>query len=151
MNMHMKNRFWLKLTGLALLLHIVLIIISVLEVVIYSYLIMPGKNEAFYEEHAQITGPWVSGIFGFILVFLIVRWFIKKNTGRYLLFAIAFPLVYILLDVLILLPFNINWMEHLPVLLTANGAKLAGSLLSYMIYKGDQINDGPTSNCLVFF
>jgi hypothetical protein len=130
----MKNKFWLKLTGLALLLHIVLIILSIIEVAIYSYTVMPGKDEAFYEEHAKISGPWISGIFGFLLTFLIVRWFIKQNNRRDLVFAITFPVVYILMDILILLPFRINWAEHLPVFLLANGAKLAGSLLSYFIY-----------------
>jgi hypothetical protein len=103
-------------------------------VVIYSYLVVPGKDEAFYEEHAQISGPWVSGIFGFILVFLVVRWYIKKYDERHLVFAIAFPVVYIIMDVLILLPFGINWKEHLPILLMANGAKLAGALFSYWVY-----------------
>jgi hypothetical protein len=129
-----QTKFWLMVTGLALLLHITLIILSIIEVAIYSFAVMPGRDEAFYEEHANVSGPWVSGIFGFILTFLIVRWFIKKYSERYLTFAIAFPLVYILLDVLILLPFQINWEEHLPVLLMANGAKLLGAVLAYAVY-----------------
>jgi hypothetical protein len=130
-----QTKFWLQLAALALLLHIVLIILSILEVTIYSYLIVPGRDQASYQRHAQASGPWISGIFGFVLVFMMVSWFIRKHTGRDLQFAIALPLVYIIMDVLILLPFEINWNEHLPVLLVANAAKLAGSLLSYRVFK----------------
>src|SRR5689334_24472857 len=124
-----QNKFWLKLLGVAFLLHIVLIIISILEVAIYSYLIVPGKDEAFYESHAQISGPWISGIFGSLFIFLIVKRFISRSNGRYLTYTIALPLTYIIMDVLMLLPFQINWHEHLPVFLIANGAKIVSSFL----------------------
>ena len=130
-----QNKFWLKLTGTAFLLHIILILISIIEVTIYSYLIVPGKDQAFYEAHAQISGPWVSGIFGSIFIFLFVRRFIRKNNERYLTYTTALPFIYILMDILMLLPFNINWNEHLPVFLAANGAKVAASFLSYYLYK----------------
>lgn len=130
-----QNKFWLKLIGVALLLHIALIVISILEVAIYSYLIVPGKDEAFYQAHAQITGPWISGIFGSLFIFLLVRRFIKQSNGRYLTYTIALPFIYIIMDILMLLPFQINWNEHIPVFLMANGAKIVSSLLSYYIYK----------------
>lgn len=130
-----QNKFWLKLIGVAFLLHIVLIIISILEVAIYSYLIVPGKDEAFYQAHAQISGPWISGIFGSLFIFLIVRRFIKKNNGHYLRYTMALPFTYILMDIIILLLFQINWNEHLPVFLSANGAKIISSFLSYYTYK----------------
>ena len=130
-----QNKFWLKLIGTAFLLHIILILISILEVAIYSYLISPGKDQAFYNAHAQISGPWVSGIFGSLFIFLIVRRFIKRNNVRYLTYAIALPFTYIIMDILMLLPFQINWNEHLQVFLAANGAKLMASLMAYFIYK----------------
>jgi hypothetical protein len=34
-----------------------------------------------------------------------------------------------------LLPFNINWTDHLPVFLMANGAKAAASMSGYFIFK----------------
>ena len=130
-----KKINWIKLTGLAFLLHIVLVIISILEVFVYSMVIAPGKDEVFYQEHAEISAPWVSGIFGALFIFFIVRRFIKKNNGQHLTYTIAFPLVYILLDVIILLPFQINWLEHLPVFLMANGVKVVASFLSFYIYR----------------
>lgn len=130
-----KNKFWLKLIGVAFLLHIVLIVMSILEVAIYSYLIAPGKEEAFYKAHSEVSGPWVSAICGSLIIFLLVRRFIKKNNDRHLTYTIAFPAAYIIMEILILLPFNINWTEHLPIFLMANGAKIAASFLSYFIYK----------------
>ena len=130
-----QNKFWLKLIGVALLLHIVLIFLSILEVAIYSWVIVPGKNEAFYKSHAENSGPWISGIFGSLFIFLIVRRFTKKNNSRNLTYAIAFPFIYIILDMLMLLAFQINWKEHLPMFLIANGAKIFSSLMAYYIYK----------------
>jgi hypothetical protein len=130
-----KNKFWLKLIGVAILLHIVLIALSILEVAIYSFLIAPDKDEAFYNAHAQISGPWISGICGSLIIFLLVRNFIKKNNDRHLTYTIALPLTYIVMDILMLLPFNINWTEHLPIFLMANGAKIAASFLSYFVCK----------------
>ena len=130
-----QNKFWLKLIGTAFLLHIILILISILEVAIYSYLIVPDKDQAFYETHAQISGPWISGIFGSLFIFLIVRRFIKRNNERYLTYAIALPCIYMIMDILMLLPFQINWNEHLPVFLIANGVKVIASLAAYYIYK----------------
>ncbi len=138
-------RFWLMLTGLVVLLHIILIILSILEVAVYSYLIEPGHDEAYYQEHAQVSAPWVSGIFGFVLTFLFVKLFIDRNRHRHLLFAIGLPLVYVALDVLILLPFGIDWNAHLPVLLMANGAKLAGALLAFYLYSGREERSDLTS------
>jgi hypothetical protein len=130
-----KIKFWLKLIGVAILLHIILIALSILEVAVYSYLVAPGKDEAFYNAHAQMSGPWISGIFGSLIIFLLARNFIKKNNDRHLTYVIALPLIYIAIDILILLPFNIGWAEHLPVFLMANGAKIAASFLSYFVYK----------------
>jgi hypothetical protein len=130
-----QNKFWLKLIGAAFLLHIVLILVSILEVAIYSYLIVPGKDKAFYKSHAEISGPWISGIFGSLFIFLIVRRFIKKNNGHCLTYTLAFPFIYIIMDILMLLPFQINCKEHLPVFLIANGVKIISSLMAYYIYK----------------
>ena len=130
-----QNKFWPKLIAVAFLLHIVLILLSIIEVAIYSWLIVPGKDEAFYKGHAEISAPWISGIFGSLFIFLIVRRFIKRNSGHNLTYTIALPFIYIVMDILMLLPFQINWEEHLPVFVIANGAKIISSLIAYYIYK----------------
>jgi hypothetical protein len=134
-----KTKFWLKLIGGAILLHIILIALSILEVAIYSYLVAPGKDEAFYNAHAQVSGPWISGICGSLIIFLLVRNFIRKNTGRHLTYTIAFPLAYIALDILMFLPFDIDWTEHFPPFLMANGAKIAAAFLGYVRSKNHKM------------
>ena len=126
-------KFWLKLIGVAFLLHIALILLSILEVAIYSYLIAPGKDEAFYKGHAEITGPWISGIFGSLFIFMLVRRFIKQNNVRLLTYTLALPFIYIGMDFIMLLFLKINWNEHLPVLVIANGAKIISSLMAYLV------------------
>lgn len=130
-----QKHFWLKLIGMALVLHIVLIVISILEVAVYSYLINPGKDEAFYSTHAQITGPWISGIFGSLFMFLLVKRYIKKFSANILLYAVALPVIYMAIDQLILILAGVNIMEHLMVSIVANGVKVIGSLAAYFIYK----------------
>ncbi len=55
----MKKYIVLKLIGLALLTMITLVIISFLEVAVYSYLINPGQENSVYEAHAEFSAPFV--------------------------------------------------------------------------------------------
>ena len=137
-----KLPFWLKPLLAAMMLHLALIIISVLTELIYSTFINPGKDDAFYRAHAETTGPWISGIAGSILVFLMVRRFIKRSKSRFLAFAISFPLVYIVTDLLILSFFQVKWTEVIPVMLLSNGAKFIASMLSYYLHAGRKLAGG---------
>jgi ABC-type uncharacterized transport system permease subunit len=130
-----QTKFWLKLIGVAFLLHIVLIILSVMEVTVFSYLISPGESEKYYEAHAEDSGPWISAIFGSLIIFMLIKRFIRKNNDRYLTYAVFLPVVYIAIDVLLLQLFNISWEEHLAVFAVANGAKILASLFSYYIFR----------------
>lgn len=58
----MKQYIVLKLIGLAILTMATLIIISFIEVALYSYFVNPGQEFSVYEAHAQISAPYVSGI-----------------------------------------------------------------------------------------
>lgn len=129
-----KLPFWLKPMFAAIFLHITLISISIITELIYSSFVNPGKEAAFYRSHAEKTGPWISAIFGSILVFLIVRWFIKRSKSRFLVFAILFPVVYFVTDLIILSLFPVKWNEVILVILLSNGVKFIASLLSYYIY-----------------
>ena len=68
-----------KLIGLVLLTMITLVLISFAEVAVYSYLINPGQQESVYEAHANDSAPYISGIFGFIIFFLVARYWKKKE------------------------------------------------------------------------
>ena len=132
----MKKYTILKLTGLALLAMITLIIISVLEVTVYSYLVNPGQDASVYEEHANKTAPYISGIFGFIIFFLVARYWKKKGYENAFRLSLLFPLVYVLLDLLVLLLAGLaDWSEIIWIYLFANGAKFLGSYLGYKLTK----------------
>lgn len=131
----MNFKFWLRLFGAALLLHVVLIALSILEVFLYSTFVTPGGDQAFYSQHAEKSGPWISGIFGSIFIFLIVRRVIRKNTEKALTYALALPLIYIAIDFALLAALEADWATHLLISVAANGAKMLSALFAYYIYR----------------
>lgn len=133
----MKKNIVLKLIGLAILVMITLIIISILEVAVYSYLVNPGQEISVYEAHAEFSAPYVSGIFGFILFFLIARYWKKKEYHNLSKLIFLFPLTYVLLDILVLLLSGAvewsKWSSIVLIFILANGAKFLGSYLGYKL------------------
>ena len=62
------------LAGLALGVMAVAIVISILYMVVYSYVIDPGHDQAYYEAHAQIAAPYCGVVAGIPLLFLVGWW-----------------------------------------------------------------------------
>jgi len=129
----MKKYAVLKLIGLAMLTMITLVFISFLEVAVYSYLINPGQDAAVYDAHALSSAPYISGIFGFIIFFLVVRYWKKKKYPNLTTLVFLFPLIYVLLDLIIVTAAGVRWAEFLIIFLIANGAKFLGSFLGYKL------------------
>ena len=130
----MKNYTALKLIGLAILVMITLVIISILEVTVYSYVVNPGQVPGVYEAHAKSSAPFVSGIFGFIIFFLVTRHWKKKGFHNVSRLIFLFPLTYVLLDlVVILLTASVEWSSFILIFILANGAKFLGSYLGYRL------------------
>jgi hypothetical protein len=128
----MKKYTILKLTGLAILTMITLVIISVLEVTLYSYFVNPGHDVSIYEAHAESSAPFISGIFGFIIFFLVARYWKKKRYPDLFKLIILFPLIYVLLDIVVLLLAGTGqWSNFILIFIFANGAKFLGSYLGY--------------------
>ncbi len=128
----MKKYVVPKLLGLALLTMITLIIISVIEVMIYSYVVNPGQPVSVYEKHAEFSAPYVSGIFGFIIFFLVSRHWKKKNYYNLPRLVLLFPLIYVLLDLTVILISGMaDGSGFFLIFLLANGAKFLGSYLGY--------------------
>ena len=93
-----KNRWWFAIP-FALGVMIVNVLISVLYVVVYSYLVDPGHDEAYYQAHAQVAAPYSSIIAGIPLMFLAGRWIGRKfPKGNSVKAALLVWLVYFLLD-----------------------------------------------------
>ena len=82
---------------------ITLIIISIAEVVVYSYIVNPGQEVSVYETHAKFSAPFISGIFGFIVFFLVTRYWKKRKYENLPKLVFLFPLTYVLLDTVVLL------------------------------------------------
>ena len=131
--MKQKN-FWLKLIGVALLLHVALIALSIIEVAIYSYMVSPGHDKEFYSEHANQSGPWVSAIFGSLFMFLLVRRFIKRFSQQHLAYAIWLPVIYITIDFILLLVSGYEFKDLNSQFVLAKAAKVIAVLLAYFIY-----------------
>ena len=62
------------LVGLALGVMAVNIAISILYMVVYSYVIDPGHDKAYYEAHVKVAAPYCSIVAGIPLMFLVGRW-----------------------------------------------------------------------------
>ncbi len=123
----------LKLIGLAFLTMVTLVIMSFLEVAIYSYLINPGQEQSVYEAHAEVSAPYITGIFGFILFFLVARYWKKKKYPDVFQLVILFPVIYILLDIIIISAAGVKWSEFFVIFAMANTAKFLGSYLGYKL------------------
>ena len=62
------------LAGLALGVMALNVAFSFLYMVVYSYAIDPGHEQAYYEAHAQIAAPYCSIVAGIPLMFLVGWW-----------------------------------------------------------------------------
>lgn len=129
----MKKNILIKLIGLAILTMIVLVILSFLEVAVYSYLINPGQKQSVYEAHANTSAPYISGIFGFIIFFLVARYWKKKEYPNVFKLALLFPFIYVLLDIIIISAFGVKWSDFILIFALANTAKFLGSYLGFKL------------------
>jgi hypothetical protein len=128
----MKNYMYLKMVGLVLLAMIILVSISVIEVAVYSYFINPGQPQKVYEDHAEFSAPFISGIFGFVIFFGIARYWTRKGYPHAFNLAMRFAFLYLFIDVVIILLAGIvRWSDFILIFLLANGAKFTGSYLGY--------------------
>ena len=92
------------LVGVALLVMIANILVSVLYMVVYGHLIDPGHEQPYYDAHVQAAAPYSSIIAGIPLMFLAGYWISGWWGGK---FAVASALVvwfvYAVIDVSVLM------------------------------------------------
>ena len=97
-----KNR-WLLIIPAAIAVLILNVGIHILYMVVYSYLINPGQDAAYYQAHAQASAPYSSVVVGMPLMFLVCRWIAKKFAARFsVTAALLVWLVYFLIDITVL-------------------------------------------------
>jgi hypothetical protein len=68
-------------------------------------------------------------------LFLIARHWKKKGFQNLLRLIILFPLIYVLLDIIIITAAGVKWSDFFLIFAIANGAKILGSYLGYKLTK----------------
>ncbi|MEM7087435.1 MAG: hypothetical protein AAF489_14710 [Bacteroidota bacterium] len=129
-----NKALWLKLIGWAVLVHVILITISFIEVFIYSMIINPGQDQSVYNDHTAKSAPIVAIVFGIILFFLVARLLAKKRSDKRTFIGLMLAIFYIIIDLLVLIPFGVDWGKHYLVFILSFGTKLlAGFAGAYTI------------------
>ena len=96
--MNIKRSAWI--IGATIFILIVNVGLSVAYMVFYSYVINPGHDEQFYQDHIKIAAPYSSIVFGIPLFYFVCRWIAGKwEKGFAVKSAISVWVVYALIDV----------------------------------------------------
>jgi len=85
----------------AFLIHVILIAMTIVEVFLYSTFINSGQDNALYEQHAQVSGPYIGIIAGFMVVYAVGVRLAKRNPSEFRLVALGVPAAYIVMDFII--------------------------------------------------
>ena len=64
----------MQLVGVALLVMVANVAVSILYMVIYGYVIDPGHEPQYYNDHIQVAAPYCSIVAGIPLMFLAGWW-----------------------------------------------------------------------------
>jgi hypothetical protein len=113
---------WIALTVIGL--EIALVLSAVAWVAIYSYLINPGHDLPYYQNHAQFASPIVSVAVGIPYLFFAGRWVGRKASTRAVAAGLCVWLILFVIDVLLILVGGLN---------TYAGAMMAISHLTKML------------------
>ncbi len=132
-----------SLTGVALLVMVVNVAMSVLYMVVYGYLINPGHPKEFYDEHVKVAAPYCSIVAGVPLMFLAGLWvagWLGSEGQLGIKAALVVWLAYALIDLGVLLAAGMTAkiaMLCAISLLTKLAAALAGALVA--VHNASQI------------
>ena len=91
---------WVALTVVGL--EIALVLSAVAWVAIYSYLIDPGHDPAYYQNHAQFASAIVSVVVGMPYLFFACRWVGRKAGSRAVAMGLWVWFILFIIDVLLL-------------------------------------------------
>lgn len=97
------------LAGVALLVMVTNIALSIVYMVVYSYLINPSHEKQFYEEHIKVAAPYCSIVAGIPLMFL-AGWWVGRWWGNEFAITAALTvwLVYAVIDITVVVASGIN-------------------------------------------
>lgn len=92
------------LIGIAVLVMVANVLVSVLYMVVYGYLIDPGHEQAYYDAHIQVAAPYCSIVAGIPLMFLAGWWVGGWWQGEFAVkSALIIWLAYAVIDVAIIM------------------------------------------------
>ncbi len=122
------------LVGVALMVLVANVTASILYMVVYGYVINPGHEEQYYQDHIQVAAPYCSIVVGMPLMFLAGWWVGSWWHGKYAVkSALIVWLAYALIDLSVLLTAGLT--DQIAVLfaisfLTKLAAAYLGALFS---------------------
>ena len=88
------------LIGVALLVMVANVLVSILYMVVYSYVIDPGHEKQYYDAHIEVAAPYCSIVAGIPLMFLAGYWISGWWEGKFAVqSALVVWFVYAFLDV----------------------------------------------------
>lgn len=125
----------LKIFFWSIVIHIILIVLSVLEVFIFS-LFKPGQDDSFYAEHATLTGPYISIFFGFFIFYFVARFLSRNIDQKKIVIALALPVIYTILDFLMVHFSGVNWDDQLLIFTISFLVKVLASILGVFYKRG---------------
>ena len=90
------------LVGVAVLVLVANVGVSILYMVVYSYVIDPGHDEQYYREHIKVAAPYCSIVAGMPLMFLAGWWVAGRQDQFAVQSALLVWLAYVLIDLAVL-------------------------------------------------
>ena len=120
---------YLKALATAVVIVMVNVAISYGVMAVYSHMIDPGHELAYYEAAAQRIAPWSSIVFGPILFFFASYFFAKRRPERSAVgFALAIFAAYALIEVIVMTSAG-KLIEMFAIVALSMTTKLVGGLL----------------------
>jgi low temperature requirement protein LtrA len=107
---------WVVLTVVGL--EIALVASAVAWVAIYSYLINPGHDSAYYQKYAELASPIVAVVVGIPYFLFACRWVGRKAGKRAVAASLCVWFILFLIDVLLILIAGLN--AYIAVMLTVS-------------------------------
>ena len=127
----MKPIDYAKAAGVALLLLVLNVLLSIPVILFYSLVIDPGHPPEYYNKAALRIAPWCSHITGTFLFFLAGYFLAKRRPGRNgFLFAATFTGLYAFIDAAVVGFVGVFAIEFALSMLAKLLASLAGAFLA---------------------
>ena len=114
-----------SLIGVAILVMVANVVVSILYMVVYGHVIDSGHESKYYQEHIQVAAPYCSIVAGIPLMFLAGRWVAGWWHQEYgVKSSLGVGLAYAMIDLSILIAAGITWRVGV-LFVISFGSKLA--------------------------